>query len=239
MSSTKDGKSNEVLYFAYGSNLSPTQMHDRCPSSPPVGLAHLSGWTWLINERGYANIVEDHTPASVSPSVFSPSSTSLASSLASLIPFLSGNDGKKNKDDAEKKVNQENSGNMTGNEARKGVYGVLYRLHPIDEGILDKFEGVPWAYEKRYLNATLVPVSTVTATTDKDDKQASPQNSEKMETVRVLVYIDFRRVLPDSPKEEYIDRMNLGINEAMAHWGLPKAYVDAVMRPFIPKRAID
>jgi gamma-glutamylcyclotransferase len=46
------------LYFAYGSNLSPTQMMTRCPGgSAPVGLARLRGWKWLINKRGYANIV--------------------------------------------------------------------------------------------------------------------------------------------------------------------------------------
>ncbi|RYP04290.1 hypothetical protein DL764_004553 [Monosporascus ibericus] len=53
----EDEATKEVLYFAYGSNLSPTQMQYRCPNSPPVALAHLPGWTWLINERGYANIV--------------------------------------------------------------------------------------------------------------------------------------------------------------------------------------
>ncbi|KAK8072041.1 hypothetical protein PG996_005389 [Apiospora saccharicola] len=46
------------LYFAYGSNLSSTQMKARCPSAVPVGLGHLPGWTWIINQRGYANIVQ-------------------------------------------------------------------------------------------------------------------------------------------------------------------------------------
>ncbi|KAK8121976.1 hypothetical protein PG984_010646 [Apiospora sp. TS-2023a] len=47
------------LYFAYGSNLSSTQMKARCPSAVPVGLGHLPGWTWIINQRGYANIVQE------------------------------------------------------------------------------------------------------------------------------------------------------------------------------------
>ncbi|KAI1125314.1 hypothetical protein F5Y10DRAFT_11488 [Nemania abortiva] len=46
-----------LLYFAYGSNLSTAQMRSRCPNSTPIGLAHLEGWTWIINERGYANVV--------------------------------------------------------------------------------------------------------------------------------------------------------------------------------------
>lgn len=48
---------SEVLYFAYGSNLSTEQMLQRCPSSVPIGLGFLSGWRWIINARGYANII--------------------------------------------------------------------------------------------------------------------------------------------------------------------------------------
>lgn len=53
---------HEVLYFAYGSNLSTEQMRQRCPYSTPVGLAYLSGWRWLINERGFANVVQTNDP---------------------------------------------------------------------------------------------------------------------------------------------------------------------------------
>lgn len=52
-----DEDRQEVIYFAYGSNLSTDQMFRRCPSSVPVGLGILSGWRWIINSRGYANIV--------------------------------------------------------------------------------------------------------------------------------------------------------------------------------------
>ncbi|ETS75391.1 hypothetical protein PFICI_12335 [Pestalotiopsis fici W106-1] len=59
-SSTATGAGESVdtkLYFAYGSNLSSTQMARRCPGATAVGLAHLSGWDWIINERHYANVV--------------------------------------------------------------------------------------------------------------------------------------------------------------------------------------
>lgn len=46
-----------TLYFAYGSNLSLLQMRERCPSSTFVGIGILRGWTWIINARGYANLV--------------------------------------------------------------------------------------------------------------------------------------------------------------------------------------
>ncbi|KAK0099890.1 hypothetical protein ONS95_013286 [Cadophora gregata] len=46
------------LYFAYGSNLSLTQMARRCPSSTYHSLAVLRGWKWVIGPRGYANVVK-------------------------------------------------------------------------------------------------------------------------------------------------------------------------------------
>ena len=49
--------SPQSYYFAYGSNLSLTQMQTRCPTSRFIGVGLLSGWRWIINERGYANIV--------------------------------------------------------------------------------------------------------------------------------------------------------------------------------------
>jgi len=46
------------LYFGYGSNLWKSQMKRRCPESEFLGIAKLSGWIWIINSRGYANVVE-------------------------------------------------------------------------------------------------------------------------------------------------------------------------------------
>jgi gamma-glutamylcyclotransferase len=46
-----------TLYLAYGSNLSLSQMSFRCPSSTPLGIASLKNHKWIINTRGFANIV--------------------------------------------------------------------------------------------------------------------------------------------------------------------------------------
>ncbi|KAK7744032.1 hypothetical protein SLS62_010332 [Diatrype stigma] len=178
-----EGKTNsEVLYFAYGSNLSPTQMADRCPNSTPIALAHLPGWTWLINERGYANIVKNN-PGS-SPMGHEPENTDTSASASD-----------------------------------PGVYGVLYRLDPEDEETLDECEGVPFAYEKRYVEATKLEGKDLVAG----------------DTVQLLAYIDFQRVSPSSPKSEYVKRMNRGIQEAAKDWNLPETYITKVMRPFIPE----
>ncbi|KAI4142444.1 MAG: hypothetical protein L6R39_004938 [Caloplaca ligustica] len=52
------------LYFGYGSNLWLNQMSLRCPSAVYVGVARLRGYRWIINSRGYANIVECRDPSS-------------------------------------------------------------------------------------------------------------------------------------------------------------------------------
>ncbi len=45
--------------FAYGSNMWREQMRKRCPQSRLLGPAQLHGYRWIINIRGYANIVAD------------------------------------------------------------------------------------------------------------------------------------------------------------------------------------
>lgn len=39
----------------------------------------------------------------------------------------------------------------------------------------------------------------------------------------------------DNPQKEYIHRMNMGIKDAVHKAGVPFAYVEKVMRPFIPE----
>lgn len=46
------------LYFAYGSNMSPVQMEERCPGAEPAGAARLDHWRLVITTFGTANIVE-------------------------------------------------------------------------------------------------------------------------------------------------------------------------------------
>ena len=45
-------------YFAYGSNMSLKQMKRRCPQHKIIGQGILRGYRWLINSRGYANVIQ-------------------------------------------------------------------------------------------------------------------------------------------------------------------------------------
>ncbi|KAM0349385.1 hypothetical protein ACHAPU_003794 [Fusarium lateritium] len=186
---------SEVLYFAYGSNLSTEQMRQRCPYSTPVGLAYLKGWKWIINARGYANVVQ--------------------------LPIDSDDD---NTPDADADADAGESKQLTARgkgkeqateEDEDGVYGLLYLVPAEDEERLDGYEGVPWAYQKFQV----------------DVKWASAKRNED-DTLRALVYVDSERVEEDVPREEYVGRMEEGIEDAVENWGLDEDYADRVMRRF-------
>lgn len=170
---------HEILYFAYGSNLSTEQMRQRCPYSTPIGLGYLEGWKWLINERGFANVVQiDESD--------SDDSTDKGKSIASTA-----------KDE--------------------GVYGLLYLLPPEDEELLDAYEGVPFAYQKFQVELIW-------------ERDAGGEYVGEMQ--RALVYIDIERVKEDKPREEYVGRMEKGIEDAVGNWGMDEEYADRVMRRF-------
>ncbi|KAF4985149.1 hypothetical protein FDECE_16782 [Fusarium decemcellulare] len=180
---------HEVLYFAYGSNLSTEQMLQRCPHSTPVGLAYLEGWKWIINGRGYANVVQlPFEENDTRESADNPSSSSSSSSRKA-----------KGKEKAVEK---------------DGVYGLLYLLPPQDEERLDDYEGVPWAYQKFKVNVKWA------------------HSKEGDQTLRALIYIDGMRVEEDVPRNEYVDRMERGIEDAVENWGLDEEWADRVMRRF-------
>ncbi|KAB5570157.1 hypothetical protein GE09DRAFT_1283308 [Coniochaeta sp. 2T2.1] len=169
---------NTRLYFAYGSNLSPTQMSSRCPSSSFVGLARIPGYKFIINARGYANVVPVPATSTI---------------------------------------------NSTTTE-EEGVIGVLYEISEEDEDRLDGYEGVPWAYEKVEIGCFLL-----------EDESRGGKGEEEEKEVKVLVYIDTLRTkaVPEAIRQEYVGRMNRGIEEAMG-LGMPEGYVEGVLRGFIP-----
>ena len=96
------------------------------------------------------------------------------------------------------------------------MYGLVYEISPSDEASLDKAEGVPQAYTKETMEVELHPAV-----------------SGEKSLVRALVYIDEKRVEEGEPREEYVHRMNMGINDAAAR-GLPKWYIDKCIRRYIP-----
>lgn len=211
------------LYFAYGSNLSPFQMRTRCPESEPLALAHLPHpWAWLINARGYANVVETSQPQAD------------GNNITEVSP---GPDGLTHNFETANGTAIIANGDTTTNaqitEGGPGVYGVLYHLPRTDEELLDVYEGVPFSYQKALLPVTIV--ATKSSKKLEDYGETFGCKLQPSGTVEALVYVDHNNTSPDEPWPEYIARMNRGIDEAMEQFGLPAQYVEEVMRPFIPK----
>ena len=162
-------------------------MAQRCPTSTYLGVGRLPGYIWIINDRGYANVVE--LPSSSSP--------------AAQEPLLSPT-----------------------HDYSSESWGLVYSLLPEDERRLDRNEGVPVAYGKEWLECEFWEGSEK----EKVDVGKKPFTGKK----KMLVYVDRSRVTEDEPKEEYVYRMNRGIEDAVAR-GVPEKYVKDVMRKFIPE----
>ena len=230
------------LYFAYGSNLSHTQMRKRCTANPdvsakPVGIARLDNWRWFICGRGYANVLPLET-------------NGIGGVNGDAKPTSSSTLGKQEQTEYDNKA---------------VVWGVLYEMTAEDGRTLDTYEGVdcsrpkaspnhpydqltrPYEQGDGEYNKWYAPV-TVTKWLDEDHRKKVHGFHNTITgadgTVgfvggdhalqRVLVYVDEHHTKASTPKEEYIARMNRGIRESV-ELGIPKDWVDEIIRKYIPE----
>ncbi|KAJ5109771.1 hypothetical protein N7532_002416 [Penicillium argentinense] len=204
----------KYLYFAYGSNLSPTQMAQRCQinptlSSKPLGIAFLPGWRWLICEAGYANVLPPQglrVGGQTSPA-------------ASKVPQSGAEDGVYGilyeMDVGDERILDVYEGvDWEADCAEGGAVGVDVR--PREQGEGD--------YNKWYLEAAIVRWF------DAKDERVSQEKG----SVFVLVYVDEERVVVSSPKAEYVPRMNRAIRECVG-LSIEERWIEEVLRPFIPR----
>jgi hypothetical protein len=233
---TLEQSSHRTLYFAYGSNLSHTQMRKRCSSDPdisarPVGIARLDDWRWIICKRGYANV---------------------------LPPRVIDHGTDKDTDSLEEPMDEDD---------KDVIWGILYDMTPEDLQTLDRFEGIdrsaPKAAPDHPIDSTTRPYEqgegdynkwnvfvTVTKWLDEDYRKKYHGFHNTITgadgTVgfvggdhaqqRVLLYVDEHNTTEGPPKLEYITRMNRAIRESV-ELGLPKDWVEQVMRKSIPKES--
>ncbi|PKS12957.1 hypothetical protein jhhlp_000298 [Lomentospora prolificans] len=201
---------DEILYFAYGPNMSSAAMLRRCPGAVPVALAYLPGWKWLVNERGFANVVP------LLPSAFDTFRASRGSSSSS---------------------GSSSGGNKEVLRGEDGVYGVLYLLPEREESMLDVYEGVSEGFDKAVLEVEMVTATPPGSDAGKSGYSSGVDEDDKavrVQVVKALVYLDQERVSDGRPEGGYVGWMNRGIGEAVGDWGMPAWYVDGVLRRYIP-----
>ncbi len=128
---------------------------------------------------------------------------------------------------------------------RRGTQSPLVNSDPKTQQI-KRFEQGGWDYNKHYLPMTVtkwlrdpaeygvnVPGWSADSANCEVKGAVSVPTGAHNTTIRALVYVDEFRTMPGKIVQEYIGRMNRGIEESVK-LGLPQSWVDNVMRKFIP-----
>ena len=199
-------------------------MARRCPgSSPPVALALLKGYRWLINQRGYANVVYTGSIPHMSTAATSalPTSEDEASayymnSTWGLLYELSPQD--ETLLDGYEGVDLSAARMYTTPTSADPSAQPDTLLDWREDKTLQGWEQGHGAYAKRYL-----PVEIL-------QWYREPQF---IQTTMALVYVDEQRVEESAAKIEYVGRMNRALREA-GELGLPEEWVRRVVRRCIP-----
>ncbi|KAI9663530.1 MAG: hypothetical protein M1831_002539 [Alyxoria varia] len=114
-----------------------------------------------------------------------------------------------------------------------GVYGLVYSLPERDEAVLDRYEGVPWAYSKVADRARVWP-GAEDGWVDVNGQGVQAGTGDPGDLRDVLVYVNEKQQSDSQPNHEYIGRMNKGIANAIAR-GCPADKVLLETRKFIPE----
>ncbi|RFU77782.1 aig2 family [Trichoderma arundinaceum] len=148
-------------------------------------------------------------------------------------------------------INERGYANVTEAEGH-WVDGLVYEIDDTDEAKLDINEGVAKnAYNKRYMTVLLHraqstlyrrPVAWIVekggpAAVGRQARlvaQGRRENSLLHWQDDVLIYVNPNCIIDSSPKEEYVNRINLGIADARA-LGVDEDYIRNCIRPFIPE----
>lgn len=196
-----------TFYFAYGTNLSPTQMALRCTASPtrsalPLAIARLRGWKWIICHRGCANVVYSGKIGDGGDEVWGVV-YDMAIEDEEILDRYEGVDW----------AAPEAVGDSS--PLSRGWGADDHRERPTEQGI--------GHHNKAYLEVEIV-----------EWKVKSWEERLGRHGVGVLVYVDEYRVEEGPVRESYIGRMNRGIREAL-DLGLSAKWFDEFVRPFIPE----
>jgi gamma-glutamylcyclotransferase len=243
----------ESLYFAYGSNLQLAQMAQRCPESRYMGIAYLHGYKFQINQRGYANVIPssddvvaglcyllsagDEARLDVNEGVrfgayekefldveiFLPGAAVVGRRVSEIIEhgLVRGSVGG-GREEAPVIPKPRTPGDQMSSASIDFGYN--------SEGMRKEIGLEPLAL----VSDLQIPVT---------DEQAPPTGQQRIqnipgvtprgETLQALVYISRQYTTEGSPRDEYVDRMNLGIKDGLM-LGVTEEHVEKYLRKYIP-----
>ena len=192
-------------YFAFGSNMSLQQMTHRCPNSKFIGRATLRHYQWMINQRGFANVV--------------PSKGDWVEGLIFEIDAEDERRLDKNEGVAKPCFIQGDSGPTA------PCYRKAYRtlsIHRAQKALYRR--PVSWIVEKG-------GPARVVAEAEKDGD--SVRNLHSIMKDNVLVYLSPEFVGRGLPRAEYVKRINRGVYDARV-LGITPDYIERFIRRCIP-----
>ncbi|OQE29716.1 hypothetical protein PENSTE_c002G02095 [Penicillium steckii] len=211
------------LYFAYGSNLSPTQMSTRCTSSPkssiPLAIAFLPKWRWFICTAGYANVLPPtnlRINKQSSEEGTSVSQSGVQDGVYGILYDMHPDDerildGYEGVDHSAPRISSrcEGEGEST-----------TFRIREREQGGGDYNKWVCTAFIERWLDGA--------------GEEVKKSHLKGKREVDVLVYVDEERVVVSGPKDEYVPRMNRAMRECVG-LGVDAKWVKDVIGGFIPE----
>jgi gamma-glutamylcyclotransferase len=104
------------------------------------------------------------------------------------------------------------------------VWGLVFCLSKSDEALLDRYEGVPYAYIKENLNVDHWPAD--------NGNSNSNTVSQASKSLTALVYVDVNNTTTGNINSEYVFRMGNGLRDALSS-GIPLNYIVEVLLPHI------
>ena len=197
-------------YFAYGSNLSTTQMMQRCPGSAVVGVAVLDGWGWFTNERGFANVADgpDRPPLPRASQLTAPMTVDFE-----IVP------GQPRVYGLVYTITAEDEAML---DVYEGVPSDVYRR-----------EMVPMRF---YPTATYKYISGP-LTEAHFSAPSAPEVVSGGQVCDVLVYVDRLRITHSPPRREYVTRLRRGIAESSL-LGVPMDWLRRTIEPVLEESEV-
>ena len=229
-----------TFYFAFGSNLSPYQMSQRCISSPtsstPVAVARLDGYKWIICQRGYPNVVPCSASDGLEDKVVWGIVYNMSAADVEILDHYEGHTSSRNPrpvaNDHPDPVQRQRRPFLQGNWDYNKMYLPVRVMKWLVDEPMKRFgldaTSLVQEHEPNGANADGdVPNGEMAHSTSSRSREATSKA-----TVTALVYVDELRLRPGTIYPAYVGRMNRGIDESVA-LGLPSSWIEKVLRRWV------